>query len=402
MRVLIVNHFPLEGSGSGTYTRNIASYLAQEGHEVCVILPENTVDHHAPPGVKLHPVYFSYKEAIYGALPFNFPCFTSHPRSVVTFEDLSREQQDAYIHAFERAIEEEVRNFKPDIIHGQHIWILSCLAARTGIPCVITSHGTDLMGYSKIPALRPYADEAVERAAGIITISKDMNEAVLKTFPGSRDKRLLMKNGYDASAFYPEQVSVSEVLRQYDIMDQADYLVLFAGKLTYFKGADVLLQAARIYEDIAPNRIITLMAGDGELALELRELSRKLGLGHAYFLGHVPQYALRKLYSAADVTVMPSRREPFGLVAVEALACGTPVIGTNQGGLPDIITGDVGSLVDVDDPLALSEAVRCELLAAGRAARRERAARYAKENYSQEQNTRRLIGYYGDILNCGE
>ena len=88
MKVLMINHFPLAGSGSGTYTRNIAVHLMKKGHEVCIVMPENTKQFGGIPGVKIYPVYFSYEETIGDALPFNFPCFTTHPRSTMTFFDL--------------------------------------------------------------------------------------------------------------------------------------------------------------------------------------------------------------------------------------------------------------------------------------------------------------------------
>ncbi|MDO4851693.1 MAG: glycosyltransferase [Actinomycetota bacterium] len=118
MRVLMINHFPLEGSGSGTYTKNLATQLAKLGHEVCIILPENTQDIPQYGGVRLHPVMFTDKENIEGALPFNFPCFTTHPRSSTTFGDLSETELSAYVAAFQEAIDQEVSTFAPDVIHG--------------------------------------------------------------------------------------------------------------------------------------------------------------------------------------------------------------------------------------------------------------------------------------------
>ena len=113
MRILMINHFPLEGSGSGTYTKNLATQLVKLGHEVCVILPLNTVDFPTYEGVRLHPVYFTNPDdplaTDAGALPFNFPCFTTHPVSVVAFKDLAEEQMAAYLHAFKVAIDEAVR-----------------------------------------------------------------------------------------------------------------------------------------------------------------------------------------------------------------------------------------------------------------------------------------------------
>ena len=90
MRILMINHFPLEGSGSGTYTKNLATQLVKLGHEVCVVLPVNTTDIPQYEGVRLHPVFFTNTDAetperIEGALPFNFPCFTTHPVSTASF-----------------------------------------------------------------------------------------------------------------------------------------------------------------------------------------------------------------------------------------------------------------------------------------------------------------------------
>lgn len=84
MRILLMNHFPLQGSGSGVYTINIAHALVRKGHEVCIIMPENEeLAELETGGVRLHPVYFD--SCVDEALDFDFPCFTTHPRSVTTF-----------------------------------------------------------------------------------------------------------------------------------------------------------------------------------------------------------------------------------------------------------------------------------------------------------------------------
>jgi len=209
MRVLIINHFPIAGSGSGTYTRNIAVHLAKNGHEVCIIMPENTMQYNSIPGVILLPVFFSYDEPIKDALPFNFPCFTTHPRSTTSFFDLDDKQLDAYLSAFERVINKAVAEFKPDIIHAQHIWLLAWLAKKTGIPYIITAHGTDLMGFQKSSRFRQYAHEAAVGAKRIITISNDNDELVHQLFPDCADKTVFMRNGYDPERFFPEKLRKS-------------------------------------------------------------------------------------------------------------------------------------------------------------------------------------------------
>jgi len=390
MKVLMINHFPLAGSGSGTYTRNIAVHLMHKGHEVSIIMPENTTQFSSVPGVKMYPVFFSYEETIGDALQFNFPCFTTHPRSTMTFFDLDDHQLEAYLSAFEKTIRKAIDEFKPDVIHAQHIWLLSWLAGKTGIPYVVTAHGTDLMGYQRTARFQKYADEAAAGAKRIITISNDNDELVRELFPGCADRTTFMRNGYDPERFFPEPLTAEELQARFDVRLQKK-LVLFVGKLAHFKGVDVLIEAARLYESEHPNEIVTLIAGDGELAHQLKKQAKEYHIKGMYFLGHLDISQLRGLYSIADVCVVPSRREPFGLVAVEALACGSPVIATNQGGLPDVINDSVGALVEVDDAFGLSAAIQNELYRPDRAERGKFAAKYAFENYAQDSLIDALI-----------
>jgi len=393
MKVLMINHFPLEGSGSGTYTRNLAVHLTKKGHEVAVVLPENTVKYAKVPDVKLVPVYFKHEENIEGMLPFNFPCFTTHPRSTKTFYDLTDEEINLYMSTFEKVVAETVESFKPDIIHGQHIWLLSWLAIKTGIPYVVTAHGTDLMGYKKGEKFRKYADETARGAKKIITISNDNDDLVREMFPHSADKTVLMQNGYDTERFYPAPISNEKLEEIFDIKLKKK-LVLFVGKLAHFKGIDILIEALRLYEDEYPDEVFSIIAGAGELEASLKAQAAEAKLDSLHFLGHLNSTELRELYSSADVSIVPSRREPFGLVAIEALACGSPVIATNQGGLADIITDDVGTLVKVEDASGLAKAIRKELYAPDGPQRGKAAAKYALENYAQDSLMETLIRIY--------
>ena len=390
MKVLMINHFPIAGSGSGTYTRNIATHLVKKGHEVCVVMPENTAQYYGIPNVTMYPVFFTYDETIRDALPFNFPCFTTHPRSTTSFFDLDDDQIDAYLGAFEKVIMKAVSEFAPDVIHAQHIWLLSWLARKTGVPYVVTAHGTDLMGFQKSSRFRRYASEAASGAKKIITISNDNDELVRELFPDCVRNTVLMQNGYDPERFYPEKLTQEQVLPWFDIKP-LKRLVLFTGKMTYFKGVDVLLEATRLYEGEHPGEIVTIVAGDGELLPQLKKQAEENMLKNLNFLGYLDISQLRGLYSVADVCVVPSRREPFGLVAVEALACGSVVVATNQGGLPDIINDNVGSLVDVDDAFGLSSAILRELYHPNRLERGRAAAEYALHKYAQENMIDSLV-----------
>ena len=394
MKILMINHFPLTGSGSGVYTMNIAKSLKNKGHEVCIVMPENISNYDKIDGIKLHPVFFKDKEEIKGQLPFNFPCFTTHPRSILNFYDLTNEQIDAYINAFKKAIDEEVKEFKPDIIHGQHIWILSSLGADYNIPMVVTAHGTDLIGHNKDTKFHYYSNKAANSAKKIITISENNNDLVKTTFESAKNKTVMLKNGYDNNVFYPESYDKKEVLKSLGIEKEYKNVVSFVGKLTKIKGVDVLLNAAKEYEN---DDTITLIAGNGELFESLNNLAKDLGLKNVRFLGNQKHDVLRSIYNIADVSVVPSRSEAFGLVAIEAMACGVPVIGSNEGGIKDIINDKVGSLVEVDDVEGFADAIK-KVLSKEKVYDREEVAKYAKNKYSQDSLIDGLIKVYEDCI----
>ena len=405
MNILLINHFPLEGSGSGTYTKNLAMQLVARGHKVCVIAPENNPSYTHYEGIKLHPVMFTAAggAAPSDALPFNFPCFTTHPASATTFGSLTTDQIEAYLNAFREALAQEVEAFAPDVIHGQHLWMLSALAAEYDVPLVVTAHGTDLMGYDKWLALREYASQAAQACKKIICISKDNEDLVLKTFPAQAGKVVRMSNGYNPAIFFPQDINPAEELARYGVPYKGEQIVLMAGKLTHFKGVDVLLDAAVHYGQGAPSSgvgpAITLIVGDGALRAELEEQAQRLELNNVYFLGNVSQEDLCRLYSCASVGVVPSRRKPFDHVAVEAMACGTPVVLTDEDGLSGFVNESVGALVPAEDAAALAQAID-EVLARVQANPewRQFIAGYASSSYSQAAIIEELEDLYRSVI----
>ena len=127
-------------------------------------------------------------------------------------------------------------------------------------------------------------------------------------------------------------------------------------------------------------------------------MREKLKLQDVKFLGHVNQNQLVDLYNIADVSTVPSRTEPFGLVAIEALACGTTVVGTNQGGLPDFLIKEVGTLVPVEDDLALADAIIAEVMSDDKKNRQKAAADYALKNFSWKKSIHIVEAIYLDVI----
>jgi len=396
MKILIINHFPLDGSGSGVYTKNLAKELTKIGHRVKVIFPENRT---VPPEIfEIRPIMFKNNHNKNYEIDFNFPCFTSHPRSNNTFYELDEKQMGNYIDIMTRVTMEEADQFKPDIIHAQHLWIAPYAAWKTGIPYVATAHGTDLKGFIEDKRYHPYALEGAQNAQKIITISKQVDREVNELYHIEDKKRKIIYSGYDTDLFKVKDLSRKEVLAEFGINDIPNHIVFFAGKLAHFKGVDILLKAAKIYENQMKEKTMTLIAGNGILYEELKKLRDFLKLKRTFFLGHVNQEQLGDLFNVADVSTVPSRSEPFGLVAIEALACGTPVVGTNQGGLLDFINPDIGALVDVEDDIALAEAIINELVRPDKQERKKRVHEYAMNNFSWDNTIKEVEKIYQEVI----
>jgi glycosyltransferase involved in cell wall biosynthesis len=330
---------------------------------------------------------------------FNFPCFTTHPRSVQTFYDLSDSQMKAYVDLWRRHMQDAAESFQADIIHAHHIWVTSFVANELDIPYVISVHGTDLMGYRKGPRYREMAQAGADGASGLIAISRQVFADTQSTFGLPEDKIHLIWNGFDTEIFKVlPGIKKSTVLDEFGVSQSDDQpLVSFVGKFTDFKGIDVLLRAAAIYENELPN-VQTVLVGHGQLWDEMHLLHDELGLQGVHFLGHQSQPIVARIYNAADVSVVPSRIEPFGLVAVEALACGTPVVATNMGGLPDFINNDVGALVPVDDPQALAQAILLEIFNGTKESKGRYASRYALDGFSWSQQVGKMVQLYESAL----
>jgi D-inositol-3-phosphate glycosyltransferase len=189
----------------------------------------------------------------------------------------------------------------------------------------------------------------------------------------------IIPGGVDLTAFHPTPAGEARATLG---LDPRERIVLFVGRIQRLKGLEVLLRAFAQLGDL-PTRLLIVggQRGHGQESREihrLQQLSVRLGIAaRTEFVGAVPHERLPLYYSAADVTVMPSSYESFGLVAVESLACGTPVVATRVGGLRSIIAdGETGMLVPWRAPdlfaqrlrqILEDEAVRGRLAAGARA-----------------------------------
>lgn len=247
---------------------------------------------------------------------------------------------------------------------------------KSPVPLLAFVHGTALLmfaheirGDDKDYPRRFYPqwiEEGVFDAVdGIFVISSSQKERFLSIFqhydPG---KIFVTPNGIDPGVFHLiDDLDRDEVLAQFPtvpyegsnvaatpIPNSFDRMVLFVGKFADIKRIDCLLHAARTYEMAAATvglRVATVIAGSGPFAEQklYQDMAVTLGLSDVYFIGPHGQPSLAKLYNVADVGVFPTKLEAFGLVFLECIACGTPVIGTAAGGPLEFVDESVGKLV---------------------------------------------------------
>ena len=247
-----------------------------------------------------------------------------------------------------------------DLIHV-HDW----LTATSGIalkhlmrkPLVATIHSTELGRRGGI--LKNEHERHIHEiewllsyeAWHVICCSRYMVGEVTKSLGCPIDKITQIPNGYSPNSFPPPAP-----INRRDYARDDEKIVLYVGRLVYEKGPHILLEAA---SRLRRNDLKFIFVGDGYMKPYLVDQSRRLGIcDKVYFLGHVPDDVLHALYKFATVAIFPSLYEPFGIVALEAMGLGVPVIVSAVGGLDEIVQhGHNGIKFHPGSPSALAEAI---------------------------------------------
>jgi glycogen synthase len=249
-----------------------------------------------------------------------------------------------------------------DIIHC-HTWythLAGCLLKQLlGKPLVLTTHSLE--------PHRPWKEEqlgsgyhvsawmektAFENADGVIAVSRSMQEDVRELYGVPADKVRIIYNGVDVERYKP--TLNPEVLTRYGIDPERPY-ILFVGRITHQKGIMHLLRAAEYLQGGVQVVLCATDPDTEELGLEvdrrIDELKAKDGREIIHISSFVPTADLVPLYSHAAIFVCPSIYEPFGIINLEAMACGTPVVATAVGGIKEVVAPrETGLLVPFTHP----------------------------------------------------
>lgn len=385
IKVLFLMKFPLFGGGSGNYTRKLAEKLT--------LLPNVEVAIAAP---DIRPLADGIR--LYTLKPKIKAVFESHPeyKNAPQYKELSAAKfTDIYQSFFDQIIK-VVEDYSPDVIHVNHTffmtWIASYIKSMYGIPFVVTAHGSDIFQSTVDKRFLTLTSQGLSRADYILSNSNYTNKWLLKVF-GRKLKRKsrIVPCGVDLQA-YPRNQEIKIIDEKYHLADKQ--VVIFVGRLTWEKGVIYLLKAAPTIK----GEIFIIGGGSEKPKLEKYALKNKLK--NVHFLGYFgKEYVdeLREFYKRADCVVLPSVcDEGLGIVILEAMACETPVVATNKGGIPLAVkNGKTGFLVRARSGKALSEAINKIILDPKlREIMGENARKLVEEKFDWLKIRDRILIYY--------
>jgi D-inositol-3-phosphate glycosyltransferase len=387
--------------GMNVYVRELTRQLGHMGIHVDVFT--RSQDDHVP-----HVLH----ELGYGNRVVHVPAGPEHP--------LPKKELASYIPAFVDGIKAFAaeKGIQYDIIHS-HYW-MSGLAAEAlsdawgGTPIVHMFH---TLGEMKNRIARTEAEkEGPYRINGEKQVLRRADRIVAATiaevtqlrflYKAPANKMVVIPPGVDVSHFYP--IPADEA-KMYVGLKPDDRMILFVGRIEPLKGVDTLIEAMSCLQLRDGHKVhLAIIGGDPsadpqEMSAEMARLQKlcdDLCVGQlVVFLGKRDQDRLPYYYSAAELLVMPSHYESFGMVALEAMACGTPVIASEVGGLAYLVRdGETGFTVPDQEPELLSEKITW-LLDDGDLHRTmsERAVEYAQD-YAWEKIAGQIINVYRELV----
>lgn len=321
----MVGQFPPHFGGVGVHIHTLSKKLVEEGHEVFVV---------TYPHKEIRDIDGIHVIATKG---INLPGIRG-----LMFKNNAK-----------KALEDLIKKEDIDIIHGHYLFPAGAAAVEAGnkhnIKTYVTAHGSDMFElYKSKPFMRPAIKKVLKNADGIFAVSNALRQEIIATgVAGIGQKTKLSWNSVDIDKFSAKHDDSFK--KEFGLFDKP--VVLFVGNLIKRKNADSLLEAKKI----AKSDYHLVIVGDGPLSKKLTKKAEDENIPDVIFTGS--RTDVENIIPSCDVLVLPSFSESFGLVLIEALACGKPVIGSDVGGISEIINEDVGLLVDPNNVSSIADAI---------------------------------------------
>jgi len=367
--------YPTYG-GSGAIATELGIDLANRGHEVHFI---------------------SY------AQPFRL----DHFRERIYFHEVEMDQYPLFEHppyslALAVAIHDTARNQELDLVHVHYAiphatsaWIaVEMLRQERDLKIVTTLHGTDITLVGLHPSFQAITQFSILQSHGLTSVSEFLKKRTVEDFHVPHQRVRVIPNFIDTERYRRDK----EPCHRTTLAPSGERIVMHVSNFRPVKRIqDVVETFARIQKKI-PARLV--LVGDGPERPRAMERAQELGVTeHLLFLGK--HQSVDELLACADLFLLPSKNESFGLAALEAMACGTPVIASDTGGLPEVVThGETGYLFPLGDVDQMAEGALNLLEDKSLWTRFSQAARAdAVERFSNDRVVPMYEVLYRDVLN---
>ncbi len=319
MKIAMVGQFPPHFGGVGVHIHTLSKKLIENGHEVYVI----TYPHKNLKDIDgIH---------VIGTKTFNIPGIRG-----LLFKKSAK-----------KALDNLCKHEDIDIIHGHYLFPAGAAAVeigkKYGIKTYVTAHGSDMFElYKKQSFMRNPIKKVLKNADKIFAVSNALKDEILSTkIKGITDKTSIYWNSVDTEKF--KEINNKNKKNKPTVM--------FIGNLIKRKNIPTILNAKKKCK----TDFNLVIVGNGPLYKDLQKKVKNENIEGVIFMG--AKKNLENIIPTADLVILPSFSESFGLVLIESLACGVPVIGSNVGGIKEIITPNVGLLIDPNNASSLSKAI---------------------------------------------
>lgn len=360
---------PHNSGGLGVACYQLCKALAKKGADIDFVLPY-TADH---PGVNFMRINAAHPQDVERVIKAGL--------AYDSFKYVKANGEINYVDLFgqaaiyEQAIERVVQLASFDVIHA-HDW-LTCRAAirakmLTGKPLIVHLHSieADRAGrpFGGNPLVREIEELSMLMADRIVAVSQLTKDAIVREYGIPADKIAVVHNHVDPAGLIPDDAT-DNAYTYLSLMKQHGYKVMSSiGRLTIQKGVTNLLRAFQKVVAFEPKTLL-LVVGDGDQRNEVISLSAELGIGcNVLFANFQRGKGCRDAFTVADLFVLPSVSEPFGLTALEAIGYGTPVLLSKQTGVSELIKNalkvdfwDIDAMANKMVGLLRSDTMRSEL-----------------------------------------
>lgn len=303
-----------------------------------------------------------------------------------------------------------IKEFKPDIIHIHHPFVLSMpaimYAEKLGIPKILTIHTQyERYAYYVSPVPQIITNEAIRMIVSSLASKVDVittpSESMKKLISRYNIKKeiVVIPNAIDLNVFQEKDEKQCKKIREQLGLTREDVILLYVGRISFEKNIEKIIKSLALIKEKGINKAKLVLVGEGTSLKQLKGIVKSSGLQeHVKFVGAVNSEIVKSYYQISDLFTFTSTSETFGMVIIEAMASGLPVLAVKAPGAVDIITDGFDGLLVKDD---ISEfAISLELLIKNEDVRKRlsRGALYSAQRYSIDNISDQMLNLYQRLM----